>query len=71
MDDAPERGGDFIAAGLAGLEIEVDETVLAVIAGVHRVFSAAIRELVEFDTTPVIPERNLDLSQAPPPEDEA
>jgi hypothetical protein len=71
MDDAPDRGGDFIAGGLAGLGVDADETELGVIAGVHRVFGPAIRELVDFDTTAVTPERSLDLSQAPPPEDEA
>src|SRR5262249_45923040 len=38
MDDAPDRGGDFIAGGLAGLGVDADETELGVIAGVHRVF---------------------------------
>ena len=68
MDDAPDRGDEFIAAGLASLGIEADETELAVIAGVHQVFGPPIRELVEFDVSSVAPERDLDLSQAPPPE---
>jgi len=68
MDDAPDRGDEFIASGLASLGIEADETELAVIAGVHKVFAPPIRELVEFDVESVTPEPNLDLSQAPPPE---
>ena len=71
MDDAPDRGGEFIAAGLASLGIEADETDLAVINGVHQVFGPAIRQLIEFDTSSVRPERSLDLSQTPPPEEEA
>jgi hypothetical protein len=66
MDDASDRGEDFIAAGLASLGIEADETELAVLAGVHRVFGPTIRRLIEFDTSAVVPERDLDLSQAPP-----
>jgi hypothetical protein len=69
MDDAPDRGEQFIAAGLASLGIEADETELAVIAGVHQVFGPPILELVEFDVGSVAPERDLDLSQAPPPEE--
>jgi hypothetical protein len=69
MDDAPDRGEDFIAAGLASLGIEADETELEVIAGVGRVFGPAIRELVEFDASSVAPEPELDLSQTPPPEE--
>jgi hypothetical protein len=71
MDDAPDRGDDFIATGLASLGIEADETELAVLAGVHRVFGPAIRQLVEFETSGLIPERDLDLSQAPPAEDDS
>jgi hypothetical protein len=68
MEDAPDRGGQFIAAGLASLGIEADETELAVVGGVHEVFGPAIRRLVEFDTGSVIPEPDLDLSQPPPQE---
>jgi hypothetical protein len=70
MDDAPDRGEDFITSGLASLGIEADETELAVIAGVHQVFGPVIRQLVEFDTSSVAPEANLDLSKVPPPEEE-
>jgi hypothetical protein len=66
MDDAADRAEDFVAPGLASLGIEADETELAVISGVHRVFGPAIRALVEFDAGAVAPERNLDLSKAPP-----
>jgi hypothetical protein len=71
MNDAPDRGGEFIAAGLASLGIEADETELAVITGVHQVFGPPIRQLIAFDAGSVSAERNLDLSQAPPPEGEA
>jgi hypothetical protein len=69
MDDAPDLGEDIIAAGLASIGVEADETELAVIAGVDRVFGPPIRELVEFDVSAVTPERDLDLSQAPPAEE--
>ncbi len=69
MDDAPDRGENFVASGLASLGIEADETELAVLSGVHRVFGPAIRGLIEFDVSAVTPERDLDLSQAPPAEE--
>jgi hypothetical protein len=68
MDDAPDRGGELTAAGLASLGIEADETELAIIAGVHRVFGPAIRRVADFDTGTVTPEPELDLSKAPPPD---
>lgn len=68
MDEAPDRGEEFIASGLASLGIEADEIELAAIAGVHKVFGPPIRELIELDTSSVAPERSLDLSQPPPPE---
>jgi hypothetical protein len=69
MDDATDRGDEFVASGLASLGIEADETELAVIAGVHRVFGPPIRALIEFDAGETVAERDLDLSQAPPPEE--
>jgi hypothetical protein len=69
MDDAPARGEDFIAAGLASLGLEADETELAVMAGVDQVFGPPIGQLVEFDVSSVAPERDLDLSRAPAPEE--
>jgi len=71
MDEAPDRGEEFVAAGLASLGIEADELELGVIAGVHTVFGPAIRQIVEFDTSLIVPERDLDLSQAPPEEEPA
>jgi hypothetical protein len=65
MDGSPDRGEDFVAGGLATLGIEADETELAVISGVHRVFAPAIRDLVEFDAGEDPPERPPDLSRAP------
>jgi hypothetical protein len=67
MDDAPDRGGEFIAAGLASLGIEADEIELEVISGVHRVFAPAIRQLIDFDAVGTVAERDPVLSQAPPP----
>jgi len=69
MSDAPARGEDFIAAGLAPLGIEADEAELAVMAAVDLVFGPPIRQLVEFDVSSVAPERDLDLSRAPAPEE--
>jgi len=71
MDVETDRGGEFIAAGLAQLGIEADETELTVITGVQQVFWPPIRELIEFDAGTAIPEPRLDLSQAPPPEADA
>jgi len=69
MSDAPARGEDFIAAGLVSLGIEADEAELAVMAAVDLVFGPPIRQLVEFDVSSVSPERDLDLSRAPTPEE--
>jgi hypothetical protein len=65
MDEAPDRGEDFVAGGLASLGIEADETELAVISGVHKVFGPAIRELVAFEPGEVAAERDPDLSKPP------
>jgi hypothetical protein len=65
MDKAPDRGEEFVASGLAALGIEADETELAVIAGIHRVFGPPIRELIEFDTSSVALEPSPDLSSPP------
>jgi hypothetical protein len=68
MDDAPDRGEDFVASGMSVLGIEADETDLAVLAGIHKVFGPAVLQLIELDAGSVVAERNLDLSQAPPTE---
>jgi len=57
----------FIPAGLASLGIEADEIELAVINAAHEMFWPAIRALIEFDTSTVEPEPQLDLSKAPAP----
>jgi hypothetical protein len=62
-----ERADDFIPAGLGALGIEADETDLAVMNAAHRMFWPAIRELLSFDTSEIEPERQPDLSMAPPP----
>jgi len=69
MSDAPARREDFIAAGLDSLGIEADEAELAVMAAVDLVFGPPIRQLVDFDVSSVAPERDLDLSRAPSPEE--
>ena len=71
MDEAPDQGEEFVAAGLAALGIEADETELAVIGGVHQVFGPPIRDLVAFDVGETVAERDLDLARAPAPETEA
>lgn len=71
MDEAPDRGDEFVASGIAVLGIEADETDLAVLAGIHRVFGPAILQLIEFDAGSVLAERRPDLSEPPPPEGEA
>ena len=69
MDDAPDHGEEFVASGTAALGIEADETDLAVMTGVHRVFGPAILRLIEFDAGTTLAESDPDLSQAPPPEE--
>jgi hypothetical protein len=64
--DAGDRADEFIPAGLASLGIEADETDLAVMNAAHRMFWPAIRELLSFDTSEIEPERQPDLSKAPP-----
>jgi hypothetical protein len=65
--DPGERADEFIPAGLASLGIEADETDLAVMNAAHRMFWPAILELLSFDTSDLEPERQPDLSKAPPP----
>lgn len=64
MTGSTDRG-DFVAAGLAALEIEADEAEMALIGGLHQVFWPAIVALLELDTSQVEPERCPDLSEAP------
>jgi hypothetical protein len=63
--EATDSKDDFIAARLASLGIEADETDLAVIAAVHQIFWPPIQSLLAFDLGDVVPEPNLDLSRAP------
>jgi hypothetical protein len=63
--EAPERADDFIAAGLASLGIDADETELAVMAAAHAMFWPAILDLLVLDTGDVAPEPAADLSRAP------
>lgn len=64
MEDSPQAD-DFIPAGLASLGIEADEVEMAVMGAVHQIFWPPIRELLSFDTSEVMVERNPDLSQGP------
>lgn len=64
--EASDRADDFIPAGLASFGIEADEVDLAVIGAAHGMFWPAILDLLELDTGAVVPERNPDLSAAPP-----
>jgi hypothetical protein len=64
--DPGEKADEFIPAGLASLGIEADETDLAVMNAAHRMFWPAILELLSLDTSELEPERQPDLSKAPP-----
>jgi hypothetical protein len=66
MAQPAERGDDFIDSGLASLGIEVDEVERAVIGAAHQLFWPGIRDLISLDLGEVEPERNPDLSAAPP-----
>jgi hypothetical protein len=63
--EASDRADDFIPAGLASFGIEADEVDLAVIGAAHGMFWPAILDLLELDTSGIVPERNPDLSSAP------
>lgn len=63
--EASSRADDFIAVGLASLEIEADEIELAVMHAAHQLFWPPIRELLERDFADVPPEPRQDLSRAP------
>jgi hypothetical protein len=56
---------ELIAAGLASLGIEADETELAVIAAAHALFWPAILDLLALETDEAAPEPGADLSRAP------
>jgi hypothetical protein len=64
--EASDRADDFIPAALASFGIEADEVDLAVIGAAHGMFWPAILDLLALDTGGVLPERNPDLSAAPP-----
>jgi hypothetical protein len=67
MEGAPEgsKADEFIAAGLASLGVEADETDLAVMGALHGVLWPPLLELLAMDTEDVVPERCPDLSRAP------
>ncbi|MEZ5077449.1 MAG: hypothetical protein R2725_08405 [Solirubrobacterales bacterium] len=60
-----EAADDFVAAGLAALGVEADETELAVIGAAHALFWPPILALLELDTDEVPPEPSPDLSRPP------
>jgi hypothetical protein len=64
--EAANPADGFIPAGLASFGIEADEIELAVMGAAHAMFWPPILALLELDTSAVAPERNPDLSQAPP-----
>jgi hypothetical protein len=64
--EAANPADQFIPAGLASFGVEADEIELAVIGATHAMFWPPILALLELDFSEVAPERNLDLSQAPP-----
>ncbi len=63
--EAPDRAEQFVPAGLASLQIEADETELAVMSAAHQMFWPAIRSLLSLDLGDLEPERDPDLSRAP------
>lgn len=64
--EASNHADEFIPAALAAYGIEADEVELAVMRAAHEMFWPPILELLALDTGAVPPERNPDLSQAPP-----
>jgi hypothetical protein len=64
--EASSPAHDFIPATLAAYGVEADEIELAVMGAAHETFWPPILELLELDTGAVAPERDPDLSQAPP-----
>ncbi|HEY8502411.1 MAG TPA: hypothetical protein VIL21_06970 [Solirubrobacterales bacterium] len=64
--EASTHADEFIPAALAAYGIEADEVELAVMRAAHEMFWPPILELLALDTSAVAPERNPDLSQAPP-----
>jgi hypothetical protein len=63
--EAADQAEQFVPAGLAALQIEADETDLAVMNAAHQMFWPAIRALLSLDLGDLEPERNPDLSRAP------
>ncbi len=66
MAGSANSADDFIDGGLASLGIEADEVERAVIGGAHALFWPGIMELLALDLAGTEPERDPDLSRAPP-----
>jgi hypothetical protein len=64
--EASNNAPDFIPAALGAYGIEADEVELAVMRAAHEMFWPGILALIALDTGAIAPERNPDLSQAPP-----
>ncbi|HET8566060.1 MAG TPA: hypothetical protein VFL77_06260 [Solirubrobacterales bacterium] len=64
--EASSNPDQFIPAALAAYGVEADEIELAVMAVAHQTFWPPILELLALDTATMAPERDPDLSKAPP-----
>lgn len=64
--EAANRADEFIPAGLAAFGVQADEVELAVMGAAHAMFWPPILALLEVDLSAVVPERDPDLSSAPP-----
>lgn len=64
--EASSNADQFIPAALAAYGVEADEIELAVMGAAHQTFWPPILELLALDTGAVAPERDPDLSKAPP-----
>ena len=62
----PESFDEFVPAGLASLGIEADEVELSIMRAAHHLYWPAIAALLTLDLADVQPEREPDLSKAPP-----
>jgi hypothetical protein len=63
--EGPDHAKDFIASGLALLDIEADDVEMAVMGAAHQVFWPPLEAMLAIDTRELVPERNPDLSKAP------
>lgn len=64
--EASNDADQFIPTALAAYGVEADEIELAVMGAAHQTFWPPILELLALDTAATVPERDPDLSKAPP-----